>query len=161
MRLEGAAVMRSDLGFELQREGLTGTGSVAPHGYEVGDFAVTVVAGLVRPTWLYAGQTLEARLCRGPLDFLREWPSVAAIADGFARMAEVSGVRLGREAPWRTAASGVFAQRPLEANQSALVLGQEAAHALGPSGACLWWQGAEELHSGQPWDSIGRSEIDI
>jgi len=111
---------------------------VTPHGYEVDDLAVAVVAGFVRPTGLDASQTLESSFCRGTLDFLCERLVVLAVANLLARVAEMGDVRLGRETPWRTAGGGVFSKRPLEADQPPCVRSQETGHALGPFGACLW-----------------------
>jgi hypothetical protein len=91
--------------------------SVTPHGYEVDDLAVAVVAGFVCPTGLGAGQTLEPSFRRGSLDFLSEWLAIVAVADVLARMAEMGHVCRGRETPGRTACGSILAQRPLETDQ--------------------------------------------
>jgi hypothetical protein len=81
---------------------------VAPHGYEVLDLAVAIMAGFVRAVRLRAGQPPQSAFCGRSLNFVRYWTTVFAIGDLLAGMAEVGDVCLGGETPWRTAGGCVF-----------------------------------------------------
>lgn len=79
----------------------------------------------------------------GPLDD----GAVVVVGGGLARVGEEGLVDLGVEAPGGSLFGEGLAGGELEADEVAVV-GEELGHALGPLGAEVGGEGAEELH---PW----------